>query len=108
MSVCIAWIKNNKSYLIADTLASSTQNITLSKTTSFLQRKETRDGYYVEESCLKIFQILENFAIAVAGDVPSYYEVIEWIYTLSEYSSIHRILDLLQENFQHLLPSPSK
>ena len=105
MSVCIAWTKNNKSYLIADTLASSTQNITLSKTTSFLQRKETRDGYYVEESCLKIFQISEDFAIAVAGDVPSYYEVIEWIYTLSEYNSIHRILDLLQENFQHLLPN---
>ncbi len=73
MSVCIAWTKKIKSHLISDTLASSTQNITLYKTTSFLQRKEAYDGYYVEENCLKIFQISDDFAIAVAGDVPSYF-----------------------------------
>lgn len=79
MSICIAWIKNNKSYLIADTLTSSTRNITLSKTTPFLQNKEHLNGYYVEEEGLKIYEISKDFAIAVAGDVPSYSEIINWV-----------------------------
>lgn len=103
MSICIAWVKNNKSYLIADTLTSSTQNITLSKTTPFLQNKEYLNGYYVEEEGLKIYEISKDFAVAVTGDVPSYCEIIRWIYELKECKSIPEILELLQENFRHLL-----
>lgn len=103
MSVCIAWIKNGKSYLIADTLTSSTKNITLSSTTPFLQHKEHLNGYYVEEEGLKIYEISSDFAIAVAGDVPSYSEILQWIYSLKETNSVFELTELLQQNFKHLL-----
>lgn len=103
MSVCIAWNRNGKSYLIADTLTSSSKNISLSSTTHFLQRKEPSNGRYVEEEGLKIYEISSDFAIAVAGDVPSYSEIVDWIYSLKECVSIHELLVLLQQNYQHLL-----
>lgn len=103
MSVCITWIKNGKSYLIADTLTSSTKNITLSSTTPFLQNKEHLNGYYVEEEGLKIYEISSDFVIAVAGDVPSYSEILQWIYSLKDSSSVFELIELLQQNFKHLL-----
>lgn len=103
MSVCIAWIKNEKSYLIADTLTSSTKNITLSTYTPFLQSKEHVNGYYVEEEGLKIYEISNDIAIAVAGDVPSYSEILPWIYNLKDSLSLQKLIELLQQNFEHLL-----
>lgn len=103
MSVCIAWIKNEKSYLIADTLVSSTKNITQSSTTPFLQKKEYLNGYYVEEEGLKIYEISNDFAIAVAGEIRSYSEILHWIYALKESISISEMKELLLQSFSHLL-----
>ncbi|MCI8364181.1 MAG: hypothetical protein HFG34_04440 [Eubacterium sp.] len=103
MSVCFTWIKNEKSYLIADTLMSSTQNIITSSYTPFHQRKEFVNGYYIEEDGLKIYEISNDMVIAVAGNVPSYTEILQQIYNINDTLTIHKLLELLQLNFMHLL-----
>lgn len=103
MSVCIAWIRNGKSYLIADSLTSSTKSISLSSTTPFFEKKECFNGYYVEEEGLKIFEVSKDMAIAVAGNVRAYSEIIDWIYKLTDTVQIIELIKLLQQNFEHLL-----
>lgn len=103
MSVCIGWIKNGKSYLIADDLISSSQNISLSSHTPFLQSKELFKGNYVEEEGLKIYETSKDTAIAVAGDVSSYSEILQWIYQLKDSISFDKLMELIQQNFEHLL-----
>lgn len=103
MSVCFAWIRNEKSYLIADTLTSSTKNITTSSYTPFLQSKEYVNGYYIEEEGLKLYEISNDMVIAVTGNVPSYTEILQQIYNINDLITIHALIELLQQNFTHLL-----
>lgn len=93
MSVCITWKRNNKIYLISDSLISSKENITVSKHTPFMEEMEYCNQYYVADVGLKIYEINKKYAVAVAGEVALYKEILERIYILADHMSISEIKD---------------
>ncbi|SFB11280.1 hypothetical protein [Clostridium frigidicarnis] len=77
MTYCLAWKQNNKIFMLGDSLLSSeSEEIIQSKYSTIGEVHGKYNGYFVEESCSKLFQ-LNGMLIAFAGNTDKVNNIID-------------------------------
>ncbi len=91
MTYCLAWKKDKRVYLIADSALSSKKDFIQKDITTFGEVSGLYGQDYIQDIKLKIYSINSKLAVTFEGDVDIFEEIVEYIYQMINSTSIKDI-----------------
>ena len=99
MSYCVAWKKENRVYIIADSAISSTEDNINKPVSTFGEVQGLYGKFYVQEGILKIRRVNENIIVAFSGDIEIAEELLNHFQTVKEYLTYEQVEQFLKTNY---------